>query len=327
MHATIVIAADHEGINRAAQTLRTGGLVAFPTETVYGLGADATQDHAIAALYAAKGRPEFNPLIVHADMAAAFDSLVTWNEDARLLAGRFWPGPLSLVLPTTPSCPVSLLARAGLPSLAVRVPSHPVARALLAAAGRPIAAPSANRSGSLSPTTPTHVEASLGGKIDLILAGGRTSIGIESTIIDMTGTTPCLLRQGGVSQEQIEQCLGGPIALGTDAAQPKAPGQLASHYAPDLPLRLHVTSARAGEAFLLFGPELGLIGGGKRLNLSPSGDLHEAAANLFAMLHELDKSGLDGIAVSAIPETGLGRAINDRLRRAAAKFQSIKFQN
>ena len=315
-----IVPADSAGIARAAALLREGHCVAFPTETVYGLGADATQDQAVAHIYAIKGRPQFNPLIIHVAAAEKLSGIVIWNDDARLLARRFWPGALTLVLPAAPGCPVSLLARAGLPSLAVRVPDHPVAQALLQALDRPIAAPSANRSGRLSPTTPLHVRASLGDAVPLILAGGKTSVGVESTILDMTGAAPLLLRQGGVSQEQIEACLNialTPVELAAGAA-PTAPGQLSSHYAPSHELRLNVTTAREDEAFLLFGVELGLRGGKLRLNLSKSGDLHEAAANLFSMLHELDSQECSGIAVSAIPEIGLGRAINDRLRRAAA---------
>lgn len=315
-----IVPADNAGIARAAALMRDGQCVAFPTETVYGLGADATQDAAVARIYATKGRPQFNPLIIHVAAAEKLDGLVVWNDDARLLARRFWPGALTLVLPAAPGCSISLLARAGLPSLAVRVPDHPVAQALLQALDRPIAAPSANRSGKLSPTTPLHVQASLGDAVPLILAGGKTSVGVESTILDMTGTAPLLLRQGGVSQEQIEACLGmavTPVTLPAGAS-PTAPGQLSSHYAPSHALRLNVTTAQNDEAFLLFGAELGLRGGKLRLNLSKSGDLHEAAANLFSMLHELDSQECSGIAVSAIPELGLGRAINDRLRRAAA---------
>lgn len=314
-----IVPADSTGIARAVTLLRDGHCVAFPTETVYGLGADATQDAAVARIYAAKGRPQFNPLIIHVAAAEELSALVIWSDDARLLAQRFWPGPLTLVLPAASGCPISLLARAGLPSLAVRVPDHPVALALLQALGRPIAAPSANRSGKLSPTTPLHVRASLGDAVPLILAGGKTSVGVESTILDMTAEAPLLLRQGGVSQEQIEACLGRsvtPVTLAAGAA-PTAPGQLSSHYAPSHALRLNVTTARDDEAYLLFGKELGLRGGKVRLNLSQSGDLHEAAANLFSMLHELDSEDCGGIAVSPIPEIGLGRAINDRLRRAA----------
>ena len=293
-----IVPADAKGIAMAAALLREGGCVAFPTETVYGLGADATQDKAVAAIYAAKGRPHFNPLIVHVARAAQLDGIVEWNGMAQLLAQRFW-----------------------LPSLAVRVPDHAVAQALLEAAGKPLAAPSANRSGRLSPTTPLHVQDSLGDAAPLILAGGKTAVGVESTIVDVTGETAAVLRYGGVSVEQIEACLGQAVRHGKAqeaADRPAAPGQLVSHYAPRHAVRLHVTTARDDEGFLLFGPELGLRGGKVRYNLSPGGDLHEAAANLFAMLHLLDREAITGIAVSAVPEMGLGRAINDRLRRAAA---------
>lgn len=320
-----IIPADSAGIAQAVALLREGHCVAFPTETVYGLGADATNDAAVAAIYAIKARPQFNPLIAHVAEARQLDKLVVWNDAARSLAHRFWPGPLTLILPAAAGCPVSLLARAGLPSLAVRVPDHPVAQALLTAVGRPIAAPSANRSGRLSPTTPMHVLQSLGDAVPLILAGGKTQVGVESTIVDCTVSPPVLLRQGGTSQEQIEQCLGlqlDAMAAQRSTDQPNAPGQLASHYAPQHKLRLHVTTARDDEAFLLFGPELGLRGGKLRKNLSPDGDLHAAAANLFAYLHEMDLTDCSGIAVSAIPDVGLGRAINDRLRRAAAQEQT-----
>lgn len=318
-----IVPADANGIATAVALLRQGECVAFPTETVYGLGADATQDKAVAAIYAIKNRPHFNPLIIHVAAAEQLNNLVVWNPAARLLAQRFWPGPLTMVLPTLPNCPISLLARAGLPSLAVRVPDHPAAQALLRAFGGPLAAPSANRSGGLSPTTPVHVQHSLGAAVRLILAAGKTTVGVESTIIDLTGSEPLVLRHGGISIEQIEACLGVTLSPAPDhAGSPKAPGQLSSHYAPDKPLRLNVTTARDDEGFLLCGPELGLRGGRIRLNLSPTGDLHEAAANLFAILHRLDAENICGIAVSAVPEIGLGRAINDRLRRAAAPRNS-----
>jgi L-threonylcarbamoyladenylate synthase len=313
-----IIPASPETITQAAAMLRNGECVAFPTETVYGLGADATQDQAVAKIYAIKNRPQINPLIIHVASPAQLDALIVWNDQARELAQRFWPGPLTLVLPVTAACPISLLARAGLSTLAVRIPAHKTAQALLRAAALPIAAPSANRSGSLSPTTPLHVAASLGDAAPLILADGATAIGIESTILDLTEDTPRLLRAGGIALEQLELCLSGQKILAADEnAGIKAPGQLTAHYAPRLPLRLNVTTADSEEGFLLFGRELGLRGGKTRLNLSEEGDLHEAAANLFAMLHRLDAEAISGIAVSAIPETGLGLAINDRLRRAA----------
>ncbi|HVR68411.1 MAG TPA: L-threonylcarbamoyladenylate synthase [Verrucomicrobiae bacterium] len=304
-------------IARAAEILRRGGLVAFPTETVYGLGADATDDRAVAAIFEAKGRPKFNPLIVHVPDAAAAFELGVATDTACKLAADYWPGPLTLVMQRVAACPVSLLASAGLDSLAVRVPRHPIAQALLRAAGRPLAAPSANRSGKISPTTAQHVADSLGRRVELILDGGACPVGIESTVVDVSGPSPALLRHGGVTQEDIEAVIG-KLATATSSAAPKSPGQLESHYAPALPLRLDARDAKPDEALLAFGPE---IPPGARVtaNLSPSGYLVEAAANLFAMLRRLDGSGCRAIAVMPVPDTGLGRAINDRLRRAAAR--------
>ncbi|MBM3644608.1 MAG: threonylcarbamoyl-AMP synthase [Alphaproteobacteria bacterium] len=305
-------------IAEAAALLRAGKLVAFPTETVYGLGADATDARAMAGIYAAKERPAFNPLIAHvADLAAA-RPLVRWTPTAETLAARFWPGPLTLVLERAADCPVASLASAGLESLALRVPAHPVARALLDAVSRPIAAPSANRSGAVSPTTAQHVADSLGDRVDLILEGGACAVGLESTVLDLRGPRPALLRPGGATREAIEAAIGpvvlaGPVAGGAL----HAPGQLESHYAPRLPVRLDARSVAADEALLAFGPHPP-TGAAVTLNLSPAGDLVEAAANLFAMLRALDRPGLVRIAVMPIPETGLGVAINDRLRRAAA---------
>jgi len=315
--AAPVVPATADNIARAAEILRRGGLVAFPTETVYGLGGDATDDRAVAAIFDAKGRPKFNPLIVHLPDAGAAFALGVANDAARNLAAAFWPGPLTLVLQRAPSCPVSLLASAGLDTLAVRVPQHPVAQALLRAAGRPLAAPSANRSGKVSPTTAQHVAESLGGRVALILDGGACPVGIESTVVDVSGPAPLLLRPGGVTQEEIEAVVG-KLAAAPPTATPKSPGQLESHYAPALPLRLDARETRPDEALLAFGPD---VPAGARVtaNLSASGDLVEAAAHLFAMLRQLDASGCRAIAVMPIPETGLGRAINDRLRRAAAR--------
>jgi len=305
-----------DALARAAETLRSGGLVAFPTETVYGLGADATDDRAVAKIFAAKGRPHFNPLIAHVPDADAAARLVRFDARAERLAARFWPGPLTMVLPRRDDCPVSLLAGAGLSTLAVRVPAHPLALDLLRAAGRPVAAPSANRSGRVSPTTAQHVEADLGDRIDMILDGGACVVGVESTVLDLSGPQARVLRQGGVAQETLEEVLG-PLASGGAPGVITAPGMLESHYAPDLPLRLNATAARNNEALLAFGPEEpeGFV---ETLNLSSSGNLAEAAANVFSYLRRLDRIGLDGIAVMTIPERGLGRAINDRLRRAAA---------
>jgi len=302
---------DAAGLKTAAEIFTQGGLVSFPTETVYGLGADARHDQAVARIYAAKGRPSFNPLIVHvADMAAA-ERFCTFNDIARQLAQAFWPGALTLVLPLKPEAGISGLVTAGLDTLAVRVPDHPVARGLLAAFGGPVAAPSANPSGRVSPTTAAHVLAGLGDRIDAIVDGGDCAVGIESTIVNCVGQ-PALLRAGGIPLEALEACLGQSLYAGQDTATPIAPGQLASHYAPQGKLRLNAPYAKEGEVLLGFGPV------DADINLSVAGDLTEAAARLFACLHQLDAIGADAIAVSPIPDRGLGRAINDRLKRAAA---------
>ncbi len=304
-----------EEIQRAAGLLRAGELVAFPSETVYGLGADATNDVAVARIFAAKGRPSFNPLITHYADAAAAGRQVVFSVLAERLAERFWPGPLTLVLPRRPDCQVSLLCSAGLDSLGVRVPRHPLTLALLRALGRPLAGPSANPSGRVSPTTAAHVRDGLGDRVALVLDGGPCPVGLESTVLDLTGGAPVLLRPGAVTREEIE-ALAGP--LGTPGAGPlKSPGLLASHYAPALPLRLEATSVAADEALLAFGAKVP-SGAAITLNLSPAGDLVEAAAHLFAQLRALDRPGLAAIAVMPIPQDGLGEAINDRLRRAAA---------
>ena len=315
MTAPRIVAADTAGIAEAAKLIREGSIVAFPTETVYGLGADATADTAVAKVFTAKGRPDFNPLIVHVKDAAAARGYVRWTDTAETLAQHFWPGPLTLVLDRLPDCPLSLLVSAGLPSVAIRVPAHPIAQALLAASGRPIAAPSANRSGAVSPTTAAHVAASLGARVPLILDGGACAVGLESTVIDLTGTEPVLLRPGGLALETIETAFGHPIASALDnPAHPKSPGMLERHYAPRAPLRLDAENAEPGETLLGFGP----FAPTGAVNLSAAGDLEKAAANLFAMLHRLDETA-ERIAVMPIPETGLGRAINDRLRRAAKR--------
>lgn len=305
-------------LEEAARALRAGKLVAFPTETVYGLGADATNDNAVARIFEAKGRPSFNPLIVHVAELDALANDVVLDDRARELATAFWPGPLTLVLPKKAGSTISLLCSAGLNCLAVRIPAHPVAQALLKKTGVPVAAPSANRSGKISSTTPLHVMDELGDKVDIILGAGRCPIGVESTILDLTQDPPALLRPGGITLEQLETVVGKLAPPQTNARQPKAPGQLESHYAPKAHVRLNATCAQDGEALLAFGPDMGIKGGQLRLNLSPNGDLTEAAANLFALLHEVDKTGVTGIAVMPIPERGLGLAINDRLRRAAA---------
>ena len=319
------LAPDDAGLARAADLLRGGALVAFGTETVYGLGADATNERAVAAVFEAKGRPHFNPLIIHyADADAAWGQIQP-SAMAHRLGHAFWPGPLTMVLPRRPDCRVSLLAGAGLDTLAVRVPDHPVARALVARTGRPIAAPSANRSGQVSPTTAQHVMDSLGGRIAAILDCGPCTVGVESTVLDLTGERPFLLRPGGVPIEAIEAIVG-PTGRGIplEAAQAsrglRSPGLLVSHYAPRLPVRLAARSVTAVEALLAFGPPL--PGAGLTFNLSGGGEMAEAAARLFCGLRWLDEEGgrlgLNSIAVMPVPDAGLGLAINDRLARAAA---------
>lgn len=305
---------------RSARLLRAGKLVAFATETVYGLGGDATSDRAVAAIYAAKGRPRFNPLIVHVPSLQAAERLVMFDARARKLARRFWPGPLTLVLKRRADCPISWLASAGLDSLAVRIPSHPAARRLLLSARVPVAAPSANRSGRVSPTTAAHVAESFAGtrgaaQVAAILDGGACDVGLESTVLDLSGPKAMLLRPGGVPREALARVIGrlhaptkGPL---------RSPGQLKSHYAPRLKLRLRARP-RAGEAFLAFGRIPRGVPADAVLNLSARRDLAEAAANLFAMLRAIDRPQFSRIAVAPIPERGLGAAINDRLRRAAA---------
>jgi L-threonylcarbamoyladenylate synthase len=315
--AAVTIRLAATALEQAAALLRAGELVAFPTETVYGLGGDATNDESVAAIFAAKGRPRFNPLIVHLSRADEAEKIAQIDSRAALLMQRFWPGPLSLVLRRAPQCKVSLLASAGLDTLALRVPSHPLAIELLRSVGRPIAAPSANRSGRISPTTADHVLSELGGRIAAVLDGGPCRVGIESTVIDLTGKTPLVLRQGGVAAEEVEALLG-PLAAPAGGDAPRAPGMLASHYAPNLPLRLDATSVEAGEALLAFGPD-SPSGAKETLYLSKSRDVREAAANLFAMLRAVDRADFTAIAVMPIPEQGLGRAINDRLRRAATR--------
>ena len=308
---TLRLAPDAAGISQAADFLRDGRLVAFATETVYGLGADAKNGAAVASIYETKGRPSFNPLIAHVADVAMAQELVEWNHWADVLAAAFWPGPLTLVLPLRAGHGVSPLVTAGLSTLAVRVPAQDAARRLLTEVGGPVAAPSANPSGKISPTTAAHVAAGLEGKIAAILDDGACGVGVESTIVGLAGDAPMLLRPGGLAAEDIEAALGQPLIL-RDAADPlTAPGQLLSHYAPNARVRLNATSVASGELLLGFGPM------DCDLNLSDTGDLAEAAANLFGHLHALDARALP-IAVAAIPETGLGVAINDRLRRAAA---------
>jgi L-threonylcarbamoyladenylate synthase len=314
-HAT----ATPRSIAEAAEALRGGGLVALPTETVYGLAADATSDQAVAAIYAAKKRPAINPLIAHVLSLEAAGEHALFAPEAEKLARAFWPGPLTLVLPVAPGCRISLLARAGLDTVALRAPSHETARALIEATGVPLAAPSANRSGRVSPTTAAHVLADLAGRIDWILDAGPCRYGLESTIIEVAGGRVKLLRPGAIAREAIESALGFPVDLvGGSRRKPNAPGQLASHYAPRAELRLVAVDARVDEAVLDFGGLLKEEKARARLDLSPSGDLVEAAANLFSYLRALDADGTARIAVAPIPDHGLGAAINDRLRRAAA---------
>lgn len=312
----MIVPADPDAVRQAGALLRAGRLVAFPTETVYGLGADATSDSAVAAIFEAKKRPSFNPLIVHVTSLAAARRLVTLDALSEKLAERFWPGALTLVLPRLDGSPVSLLASAGLDTVAIRVPAHEVARAIIDAAGVPIAAPSANASGSVSPTRAEHVAQSLGDAVDLIVDAGPCTVGVESTVVACEGDTATILRPGGVTVEELSAVAGTvEIATGSPDA-PASPGMLESHYAPVAALRLNATSVGADEALLSFG-DRPFSGAAEELNLSPRGDLREAAANLFAFLRDLD-SRHARIAVVPIPAEGLGLAINDRLNRAAA---------
>ncbi|WP_257193277.1 MULTISPECIES: L-threonylcarbamoyladenylate synthase [unclassified Bradyrhizobium] len=320
---TLILPAGAAGAEAAARTLAAGGLVAFPTETVYGLGADAANAGAIAHLYAAKGRPAFNPLIAHVADIPAARRIGRFDARALKLAEAFWPGPLTLVVPKAEGCPVADLATAGLDTVAIRIPAHPVAQAILRAFGGAVVAPSANISGHVSPTLAAHVESDLSGRIDLIIDGGPVTVGVESTIVGCF-ETPMLLRPGGLSRERIEAVLGASLArppaeTGSDDSQPLAPGMLASHYAPRASVRLNAREVAPGEALLAFGSARlpGVDTASAVMNLSPSGDLDEAAANLFGYLRALDAKGPRAIAVMAIPEEDLGEAINDRLRRAA----------
>jgi L-threonylcarbamoyladenylate synthase len=317
---TEILTADGEAIARGGAILRAGALVAMPTETVYGLAGDATSERAVASIYAAKDRPVFNPLIAHVLDLAAATREAAFDANALALAQAFWPGPLTLVAPVAKHSRISQLARAGLDSVALRAPSHPVARALIEAAGAPLVAPSANRSGRVSPTLAAHVLADLDGRVDLILDAGPTSLGLESTIVACLGGAPLLLRHGAIPREAIERVLGRTLRA-HDAARgeaPLAPGLLASHYAPRAALRLEAREAAPFEAALDFGGALASSDAAARLDLSPTSDLVEAAANLFAHLRALDGPGVSVIAVAPIPFGGLGAAINDRLRRAAA---------
>ena len=320
--STLILPAGEAAVAEATRLLEAGGLVAFPTETVYGLGADATNPAAVARLYQAKGRPAFNPLISHvADLSAA-EKIGRFGAEASALARAFWPGPLTLVLPKTRDCAVADLATAGLDTTAIRVPSHPLARAILTAFGKPVVAPSANLSGHVSPTTAAHVQSDLDGRIDLIVDGGPVEVGVESTIVGCFDA-PMLLRPGGLPREAIERLLGrallqAPADAESDSGQPLAPGMLASHYAPRTRVRLNATTIAPGEALLAFGlPVAGSEHAAAVMNLSARGDLNEAAASLFGYLRALDARAATTIAVMPIPDHGLGEAINDRLRRAA----------
>ncbi|MBV0913260.1 L-threonylcarbamoyladenylate synthase [Anianabacter salinae] len=301
-----------DGVGRAAALLRDGALVAFPTETVYGLGADATDDVAVARIFEAKGRPRFNPLIVHVPSLDAAQRIGDFDADALRLALAFWPGPLTLVVPLRPDAGISPLVTAGLDTIALRVPDAALARRLLEATGRPVAAPSANPSGKVSPTRAEHVLAGLGGRIEAVLDGGPCGVGVESTIIGTVGGVT-LLRPGGLTVEAVEGCLGHALKTRAESDAITAPGQLSSHYAPDAALRLNADTPEPGERYVGFGPDHP-----SDITLSASGDLVEAAARLFHLLRGLDAGDSAPIAIAPIPETGLGRAINDRLRRAAA---------
>ncbi len=321
---TETLPADASAVHEAARRLADGGLVAFPTETVYGLGADATNPAAIARLYEAKGRPLFNPLISHVEDLSSAHRIARFDATAITLAQAFWPGPLTLVLPKREGCAVADLATAGLETIAIRVPAHPVAHAILKAFGRPVVAPSANISGHVSPTTAAHVQSDLKGRIDLIIDGGPVAVGVESTIIGCF-ERPMLLRPGGLAREEIERVLGRELArpaIEAESAdsQPLAPGMLTSHYAPRARVRLNAQSVQPGEALLAFGhaPVAGQDRASAVLNLSERGDPAEAATHLFGYLREADATGATTIAVMPIPMDGLGEAINDRLRRAAA---------
>lgn len=306
--------------------------MAFPTETVYGLGANALDGQAVARIFEAKGRPQFNPLIVHVPDLETAQELAVFDERALAVARQFWPGPLTLILPKTENCPVSELCTAGLDTIAIRVPRHPVAQDLLRRCELPIAAPSANKSGEPSPTAPVHVQQSLGAKVDLILAAGKCAVGLESTVLDLSGNDALILRPGAISDEDLRSFL--PLvryhAVTTEA--PRSPGQMLRHYAPSIPVRMNAVDIEADEALLAFGSTkfMGIKSGGavsglpeqQIRNLSESGDLHEAAANLFAYLRELDRAEYVRIAVMNIPEKGIGVAINDRLRRAVAAAEA-----
>lgn len=326
--STRILAANDLSIQEAANHLKSGGLVAFPTETVYGLGANALSGSAVAKIFEAKGRPTFNPLISHVLSAEEAEEYGVMGEEARKLAHNFWPGALTMILPKRAACDISDLVTAGLDTVAIRVPAHKVARQLIKACGFPLAAPSANTSGQVSPTAPAHVAQSLGDKIEMILAAGNCAVGLESTVVDLSGEVPVILRPGSITAEEISNVLGFEVEIDDGAHdKPKSPGQLLRHYAPTIPLRLNAVDVKKGEALLAFGSIkfMGVEGGGAAkdmaaescMNLSEEGDLYEAASHLFAMLRALDTPSHKGIAVMNIPDKGVGAAINDRLRRAA----------
>jgi len=323
-----ILAVNDSTLQSAANLLKSGGLVAFPTETVYGLGANALSGSAVAKIFEAKGRPSFNPLISHVIDLETAEEYGVFSSDARKLAHYFWPGPLTMIVPRRGDCEISELVTAGLNTIAIRVPAHKIGRQLLKACDFPIAAPSANTSGEVSPTAPAHVAESLKDKVEIILAGGTSQIGLESTVIDMSGGEPIILRPGSITPDEIAAVLGRDIAIDSgDHNAPKSPGQLLKHYAPRIPVRLNAIDLNPGEALLAFGPTrfMGIKGGGAARNLpetalknlSETGDLYEAAGNLFAMLRALDLPENKGIAVMTIPDKGVGLAINDRLTRAA----------
>jgi L-threonylcarbamoyladenylate synthase len=317
---TRILGADGRNIAEAARRLLDGEIVAFPTETVYGLGANALDDSAVARVFAVKERPRFNPLIVHVRSSSDASALAEYNQIAKALAQSFWPGGLTLVLPRRNDCGISLLASAGLETIALRVPAHPVARALLESVGVPLAAPSANRAGRISPTNAQACAQELDGRVPLILDSGDCPIGIESTIIGFSEQRPVLLRPGAIARDEIEKVTG---ALASPLLESiVAPGMMSSHYAPRASLRLNAQDVCAGEALLAFGPEIP-TGADHVCNLSSRGNLQEAAVNLFAMLRKLDRTGAEAIAVMPVPDTGLGEAINDRLSRAAAPRDAV----
>ncbi|MGH1376149.1 MAG: L-threonylcarbamoyladenylate synthase [Alphaproteobacteria bacterium] len=326
---TRILAANPKSVEQAAAFLKEGGLVGMPTETVYGLAANACDGQAVAKIFEAKGRPQFNPLIVHVNSIEEAQEFAEMNGQEVQIAQSFWPGPLTMILKRKDNSGLSDLVSAGLQTVAVRVPAHKVARALIKACGFPIAAPSANKSGSLSPTSPAHVAQSLGDAVDVILADGACAVGLESTVIDCSGDAPLILRPGGLSAEDIAEVIGVEVLydLGDHGGDVKSPGQLLKHYAPDTPVRLNAIDLEEGEALLSFGSVkfMGVKNGASAsdlprdmvCHLSKEGDLYEAASNLFAMMRELDKPQHKAIAVMNIPEQGIGIAINDRLKRAA----------